>query len=105
VTDVPHFSLPFRFAPVAAVSEQDSLDEVADCVYAVLICPVGFRVELPAFGLPDPTFSSPGPDLDVIREAVETWEPRAGLVLSEYPDVWDALVAHVEADVQLRTEA
>ena len=105
MSDVPHFSLPFRFgAPNAATSEQDSLDEIADCVLAVLVCPTGFRVELPQFGLPDPTFSMPGPDLDEIREAIDTWEPRAAVLLDEYPDLLDELIARVEVDVQLRSE-
>lgn len=105
MTDVPHFAYPFRFAsPQAAVNEQDSIAEVADACLAVLVCPVGFRVELPTFGLEDPTFSSPGPDLDTIRAAIAQWEPRAAATLSEYPDLWDALVSHVEVDVQVRTE-
>lgn len=104
--DVPHFSLPFRFAsPQAAVNEQDSLDEIADCVYAILICPTGYRVELPTFGLPDPTFAMPAPDLDEMREVVETWEERAGLLLDEHPDVFDELISRVQVDVQVRTEA
>jgi len=109
-TEVPHFSLPFRFTnavrggPAAAVNEQDSLDEIADCVFAVLVCPAGFRVELPAFGLTDPTFAVPAPDLDEIRDTVEAWEPRAALVLDTYPDLLDVLIAHVEVDVSVRTE-
>jgi hypothetical protein len=103
---VPHFSLPFRFAgPRAAVSEQDSLDEIADCCVAILTCPQGFRIELPRFGLPDPTFTMPGPSLDVVRTAIETWEPRASTVLDEYPDLLDVLVSHIEGYVQARTEA
>jgi hypothetical protein len=106
LADVPHFSLPFRFAtPTAAVTEQDSLDEIADCVYAILVCPAGFRVESPLFGLPDPTFAMPAPDLDEIRNAIETWEPRAAAALAERPDLLDELVAHVEVLVQLRSEA
>lgn len=106
MTDVPHFSLPFRFAhPQAAVSEQDSLDEIADCVYVVLVCPTGFRVELPAFGLPDPAFSMPAPDLDEIRDVIETWEERAGVLLDQQPDVLDALIARIGVNVQVRTEA
>jgi len=106
MTDVPHFSLPFRFAsPAAAVSEQDSLDEIVDCVYAILVCPLGFRVESPLFGLPDPTFAMPTPDLDEIRTAIEDWEPRAVALLDERPDLIDELIAHVEVVVQLRTEA
>jgi len=105
MTDVPHFSYPFRFAsPQAAVSEQDSIDEIADCCLAILLCPLGYRVELPDFGLIDPTFSSPGPDVDLIRQAVELWEPRASLVVDENPDQWDELLAHVETLVSVRTE-
>jgi hypothetical protein len=104
VTDVPHFSLPFRFSnPQAAVSEQDSLDEIADCVLAVLVCPYGFRVELPTFGLTDPTFST-SPDLDEIRDVIGQWEPRASALVDSYPDLVDELIAHVEVDVQVRTE-
>jgi phage baseplate assembly protein W len=105
MTDVPHFSLPFRFAtPFAATTEQDSLDEIADCVYAILVCPRGFRVEVPEFGLPEQTFSMPAPDLDEIRDAIATWEDRAGVLLAQRPDALDELIARVEADVQVRTE-
>lgn len=105
MTAVPHFSLPFRFVtPHAATNEQDSLDEIVDAVMAILVCPAGFRVELPAFGLLDPTFTVPAPDLEEIRETIETWEPRAAAVLSDYPDLLDELAHHVEIDVQLRTE-
>jgi len=106
MTDVPHFSLPFRFAnPQAAVNEQDSLDEIADCVYAILVCPAGFRVESPLFGTPDQTFAMPAPDLDEIRNAIESWEPRAVALLSERRDVLDELIARVEVLVQIRSEA
>lgn len=105
MSDVPHFDLPFRFGPQAAVVEQDSLEEIANCVYAVLVCPLGFRVELPTFGLADPTFSMPAPDLDEIRDVVETWEERAGLLLDQHPDQFDALIARVGVAVQARTEA
>jgi hypothetical protein len=103
MTLVPHFSLPFRFTPQAAVSEQDSIDEVADCCLAVLVCPLGFRVELPIFGIPDPTFSSPTVDIDELRDAVDRWEPRASTLLERRAGL-DELVANVEAYVQVRTE-
>jgi phage baseplate assembly protein W len=104
VTVVPHFSLPFRFSPPAATTEQDSLEEITDCCTAILLCPQTFRVELPEFGLPDPTFSTPNVDLNVVRATVERWEPRAALLLDQYPDALDNLVTHVEALIQLRTE-
>jgi phage baseplate assembly protein W len=104
MTDVPHFSLPFRFAtPQAAVSEQDSLDEIADCVTAILLCPVGYRVEEPSFGIDDPTFQVQPIDTDAIREAIETWEERATVTLSQHPDLLDELIADVEAQLALRS--
>jgi phage baseplate assembly protein W len=104
MADVPHFSLPFRFGPPAAVTEQDSIDEIADCCVAVMLCPAGFRVELQEFGIPDPTFSSPEVDVTVIRQAVERWEPRASLQITEHTDPLDELTARVDAFVQLRAE-
>jgi phage baseplate assembly protein W len=85
MTDIPHFSLPFRFAtPNVATSEQDSIEEISDCVLAVLLCPLGYRVELPDFGLVDLTFSTPHVDVGEIRDAVELWEPRAAVALREW---------------------
>jgi len=105
VADVPHFALPFRFAtPQVGVSEQDSIDEIADCVLATLLCPFGYRVELPEFGLPDPTFSTPHVDVSQIQQVIEVWEPRAAVVLDERPDLIDELIAHVETLVRVRTE-
>lgn len=103
--DAPHFALPFRFAtPQAAVNEQDALDEIADCVLAILVCPQGFRIELMQFGLPDPTFSTPAPSLNSIRQTVTTWEPRAAVLLNEHPDYLDELAAHVDVLVSVRSE-
>jgi hypothetical protein len=101
---LPHFSLPFRFGPPAAVNEQDSIEEISDCCVAILLCPYQFRVELPEFGLPDPTFSTPTVDTGVIRSVVERWEPRAALALEANPDAIDELIARVETLVRVRTE-
>lgn len=105
MADLPHFSYPFRFSsPQVAVSEQDSLDDISDCVLAILSYPQGYRVELPEFGLPDPTFSSPGVDVDVFRQTVEYWEPRALAAFNAQPDQLDELIAHVQTLIQVRTE-
>lgn len=106
MTDVPHFDLPFRFAtPHAAVVEQDTVEDVSNCVYAILVCPLGFRVELPAFGIDDPTFAMPGPELDELRDEIETWEERAGIVLDAHPDALDVLISRVGVNVSVRSEA
>jgi hypothetical protein len=110
MSDLPHFALPFRFAtPQCATSEQDSIEEIADCVLAVLLCPLGYRVELPDFGIPDPVFSSPNVDTGDLRVAIETWEPRAATSMEQWlgDDTLSApeLVAHIETLVRVRTEA
>ena len=105
MTDLPHFSLPFRFTtPNAAVSEQDSIDEISDCALAVLLCPRGFRVELPDFGVPDLAFQTQPVDTASVRTLVETWEPRSSVLFSQHPDAYDQLVARVDLTVSVRSE-
>jgi phage baseplate assembly protein W len=100
MTDVPHFALPFRFERnVAAVVEQDTTDEITDCMTSILLCPLGFRSELPAYGVEDPTFAMGAVDLDALAAAVRLWEPRADAVFTQHPDALDALVADVSARV------
>lgn len=89
--DVPHFSLPFRFEADnmgnlhASVNEQDSPEDIADCVQGILSCPLGFRLELPDFGVRDQTFSSPGASIDDIQAAIALYEPRADVLIEEDP--------------------
>lgn len=103
--EIPHLSLPLRFVPgqskrmSAAVTEQDSMDEIADCVLAILLCPQGFRVELPEFGIPDPAFTDV--DLEQLREQIEEWEPRADAELSD--GHIGELVAQVQVLLRLRS--
>jgi phage baseplate assembly protein W len=78
VTDIPHFSLPFRFVGGrAAVNEQDSPDDVADCMLAIASYPIGTRVEKPTFGIPDDTFRQKGIDPAALAAAINAWEKRA----------------------------
>jgi len=105
MTELPHFSYPFRFGgPHAAVTEQDSLDEIADCCAAILLCPLGYRDELPEFGLPPQTFATPAPSRDEVRAALEKWERRAAVLLTQDPPTEDALLARIETLVWVRTE-
>jgi hypothetical protein len=68
MTDIPHFSVPLRFVNGAAVVlEQDTTDEIMTCGLAILLCPLGSRVELPTFGIPDPSFTQGLPSTDVIE--------------------------------------
>jgi phage baseplate assembly protein W len=78
MTEIPHFALPFRFVDGrAVVNEQDSYEDVRDCVRAIVSFPQGSRIELPEFGIPDQTFRENGVDAASVRAAVQRWEPRA----------------------------
>jgi phage baseplate assembly protein W len=77
----PHLALPFRLAGTSfAVTEQDSPEEIGDCVESILRTPEGSRIDVPAFGRPDDTFTqlgSAGPSAEPYVSAVEEWEPRS----------------------------
>jgi hypothetical protein len=81
--ETPHFDLPFRLDPTVRVVEQDSLDDVANCVEAILRYRVGYRLSLLEFGIRDPAFRQGGPDLDEIAQAIEEFEDRAGAVIED----------------------
>lgn len=78
---IPHFSLPFRLGANGAfvVNEQDSVDELADCVAIVIATPVGSRLEAPDYGTARYEFGDPAPD--AIVAAVAEWEPRADITV------------------------
>lgn len=77
---IPHFDLPFRFG---AYTEQGGPRDLANCVFAIVSTPAGFRDEVPNFGIPDLAFG----DVPVMDERIQTrikdQEPRATLAFSE----------------------
>lgn len=77
---IPQFALPFRVVDgqVAEV-EQDSLEDVEQCVEAILRTFVGTLIDDPGLGVPDETFvqQTPAPSADVYIAAIEEAEPRA----------------------------
>jgi phage baseplate assembly protein W len=78
----PHFATPFRLVGGrVAVVEQDSIEEITQCVEACLSTRLGSLVDLPEFGIPDELFKQiPDVDIDAVRAAVEECEPRAALL-------------------------
>lgn len=101
MADVPHFALPFRLTPggSVALTEQDSVDEIADCVAAILSYPLGSRPELPDFGVAEQAFIQGGPDLDEIRAAIDAYEPRAAVELELTDETLAEFVASVRIGV------
>jgi hypothetical protein len=76
----PHLGLPFRVEGNAfAVTEQDTADEVADCVELALRTVQGERRTLSSFGRPDHLEFISDRDLAQaeIEQTIEDAEPRA----------------------------
>jgi phage baseplate assembly protein W len=84
---VPHFRVPLEFVGGRlATVEQDSPDEVAQCVEAVLRYRRGERLTDPEFGIDDPTFRNvpaTGMRFDDIAEAIARWEPRLSVLIEQ----------------------
>jgi len=104
MTDIPHFGLPFRIEyGRAVVNEQDTTDDVLACVLAILLCPTGYRAELPEFGIDDQTFHENGPDEESIALSIARWEPRADTLITGERDRVDELVYYVAVRLGTRS--
>lgn len=106
MADVPHFDIPFRFDTTghAVTVEQDSLEEISNCVEAVMRTIIGQRIEAPDFGIPDPTFSTQPLALQQIIDAVLVQEPRAALLLEQHPSQFDQLIDIITARVSIESQ-
>lgn len=106
---VPHFDLPFRLVTsegiqVPATVEQDSLEDVVNCVEAAMRTDKGSRSDLTTFGVSDPTFQVLPIDTTQVIAEIEAHEERATMVLTQEPDRIDSLVSTITADVGLKEE-
>jgi phage baseplate assembly protein W len=80
---VPQYQTPFSVVNGQVVEiEQDTAQEIGQCIEAVLRTPEGTLIDQPDFGRPDEAFAqlSPNPSADVYLAAVERWEPRAQVI-------------------------
>lgn len=102
-TFIPHFDLPFRLDGLghAKVVDQDTIEDVTNCVAAILHTFKGQRDEVPSFGIDDPTFELQPLDLGAIVDAVIQQEPRAAMMMTQHPDQFNQLVAEIIATVTL----
>lgn len=101
--DTPKLSFPFRLHAngLSAVTiEQDSDDEILDCLEVLLSTEKGSREEAPAYGIEDQTFKEGGADLEQVLTAISKWEPRAGKALEA--DVIASFIQHIRVKVMAR---
>jgi hypothetical protein len=96
--DIPHLALPIRLSSGSYVTNpQDSNDEGAACVAAILKFARNTRVEDVDFGIEDPTFQVQPVDIDDIAQAISTYEPRvnADIISTDNPDGTSTVVVKV----------
>src|SRR5687767_8720500 len=103
----PHFAFPFRLKASGrsvAVVEQDSEEDITNCVEVLLRTERGSRIEVPDYGIDDPTFHqvSPNDKLTELQAAIVEWEPRAETTLESELSSWDSLKEFIRITVQGR---
>jgi len=101
----PHFSLPFRFGGIngaAFVNEQDTTEDIVDCVKAVLSYPIGSNEALPGFGIPDLLFRqrSATDIASSLQKSLRQWEPRSDSFVREFPIAYDELIRKLIVSVR-----
>jgi phage baseplate assembly protein W len=99
--DTPHFDIPFRFEGAAAPTvEQDSYEDVANCVETIIRTPLGFRANTPNFGLPNVLFDVQPIVTDDVTAMIAAQEPRSVLLFTETRDLVDALMDTIMVEVR-----
>jgi hypothetical protein len=84
--EIPHLALPLRVAAGAfAVVEQDSNEEIAQCVEVICRYRQGQRSEAPEFGLPELAFREVPVGAFEINREIARQEPRAAASVEEDP--------------------
>lgn len=99
--DVPHFAVPFNITSEgAAMVEQDSDEDIMQCVEAICRTPRNSRLESPDFGIDEIVLRENGPDRNKLVNAITYWEPRARVAIDiTSPDTMDAFYSIVEINI------
>ncbi|NAZ73846.1 hypothetical protein GTQ99_00175 [Kineococcus sp. T13] len=100
---IPHLRVPFQIGlgGSAAVVEQDSYEDISQCVATYMGTPQGHRLEAPTFGIPDMAFGAPAQEaLDTIANELGDWEPRAEVTLDSAVDSIDPSIRRVTVSVR-----
>lgn len=101
---IPHFDLPFRIGAKAAEVQQDTIEDVTNCVEVCVRTHVGRRKELPHFGIGDLTFRDQPIRMSDVLQSISSNEPRAIVLIDQHPEVLDELIADVRMQTSLREE-
>lgn len=103
--ETPHLQVPFKFGGVgggAFVNEQDSSEDILDCIKSVVAYPIGSCTIMPAFGIPDIVFRQRTVNgvSAALQQALRQWEPRSDTVVFEDPIGFDELLQKISIYVR-----
>lgn len=93
--------MPFNFGPRGEsplVHEQQSQEEIEDAVSNILRYTIGFREDLPGFGIPDFSFKQTPIPLGPITNAILEYEPRASALVTGDLSRLEELIENVQID-------
>lgn len=89
----PQWALPFQFVENTVLEvEQGSDQEIQQAIYAILSYEPGQLTCEPTLGIPEPTFSKSGVDIQALSQIILHWEPRADEVIDRDPDWYRKLI-------------
>jgi hypothetical protein len=87
MNEAPHIASPFAFGPAGvSTTEQDSIEEIQDCVENIVRFRKGWREDLPDFGIPDLSFLQKPINTKPIFDAIAEYEPRAVPIIASEPE-------------------
>jgi phage baseplate assembly protein W len=101
VSKVPHLALPLRLDGSSfAEVEQDTTDDIAACVEAIVLTRPGDRDEIPDFGTTDAAFGQVDAegrpvDAELLVDQIEEWEPRVRVLVDQAPERFDETARRV----------
>lgn len=96
--DTPHFALPLRLGKNGHVflNQQDTGDDILDCVKAIIAYPIDVRKDMPEFGIPDLLFrQQSGAIIEQVRQAISDWEDRATTEVEGEPAITDQMISNL----------
>lgn len=104
--DVPHLSLPLRLIGQGlATVDQDTVEELANNVRAIVSFGRGERLDDESFGIEPIVFGSVPLNLNDIEATIATYEPRATVSVTENFDVSDPTADRVSIEVSMPGDA
>lgn len=103
MADIPHIRMPMRWersegrVRIAEV-EQDTPDEIAGCVEAIVRTPYGHRDEREDFGI-NPVLFQQGIDSEAMSRAINRQEPRSDAYVESDVDPMDIALRRIDISV------